>query len=377
MKKTICLFVLLLAVIGCNKNVYNDYEPIISSSYDEDFIKILGQPNSNQEWGDWHLNIPDESEINDNIEFPSNEITNAVISEFSNKYNNNDKISIPSGYYIVKTLYKDTICYYAEPDWHGSWFHGYEKMSSISYYDGAKYKQIEKIDSLALIDIGEAFPQFSYFNDLFEGDYFDYRVIYRGGVYYVGFDFYADGYVESEGYNISKVYERDYKYFDWIIMLIPSSKSDYEQVYDTKRVMCEDLSVNHDFDFNDLVYDVSIVKVDGKLRTKVTVQTIGDEVQMSIDKQSANSLLGKSFYIERAINDIRDIEVAVFHNNKVYFLECKKGLPTQKICVSKDTKWCCEGIVISSAYPLFIEYVKNGTPWEKNKNDYLLFNESN
>ena len=97
---------------------------------------------------------------------------------------------------------------------------------------------------------------------------------------------------------------------------------------------------------------------------------------MSIDKQSANSLPGKSFYIERAINDIRDIEVAVFHNNKVYFLECKKGLPTQKICVSKDAKWCCEGIVISSAYPLFIEYVKNGMPWEKNKNDYLLFNES-
>jgi hypothetical protein len=380
------------------------------SSYNEDFRNKVGNPSGSQEWGDWCLHIPSFTRsVNSDtttwdryreVTYPSDEDINDIISTFNEYYDGINMVTLPEGDYWVKTIYKDTLHLYISPDWHGAWFYAYEKMPTISVYSQSekRYEPIEGIDSLVLIENLDEYdsimPQFAYFNELYSENHFEQRTIEYNGIYYVGFDFYADGFIEGGGddYFIMNVVERDYIYRDMIIMLIPAYKLGQEEVYDEKRVMCEDLSNNHDFDFNDLVYDVAIVKLDDVLKTKITVQAVGTNQSIIIATKEAHELFGtqeaiintnpsmprrepQSFYIDEVIEDIRDIEVSTFYNNKIYFLGNEKGEPTQRICVDTNTKWGNEGYVFWITYPRFKEWVSDPsvTDWEKYCNTELVF----
>ena len=384
-------------------------EPQNISSYNEDFRNKVGNPSGSQEWGDWYLHIPSFTRsVNSDtttwdryreVTYPSDEDINDIISTFNEYYDGINMVTLPEGDYWVKTIYKDTLHFYISPDWHGAWFYAYEKMPTISVYSQSekRYEPIEGIDSLVLIENLDEYdsimPQFAYFNDIYNENHFEQRTIEYNGIYYVGFDFYADGFTEGGiDYSIMSLVERDYIYRDLIIMLIPAYRLGQEEVYDEKRVMCEDLSNNHDFDFNDLVYDVAIVKLDDVLKTKITVQAVGTNQSIRIATRGAHELFGtqeaiintnpsmprrepQSFYIDEVIEDIRDIEVSTFHNNKIYFLGNKKGEPTQRICVDTNTKWVNEGYVFWVAYPRFKEWVSDPSvsDWEKYCNTELVF----
>ena len=386
MKKFICLFASLVLLLSCDKDVNNVYVPVLNSTYHDDFIEKIGQPESSHEWGDWTLTPPAASTRGDFIDvtYPSDAEINNIIQEFSILYNDTNMVKIPNGDYWVKTIYKDTLSFYIPPDWHGSWFYGYQKMKSINVYDKStkRYQPIEGIDSLALIENDLVTPQFAYFNEIYNENHFEQRIIEHDGIYYIGFDLYADGFIKGGAIYYDLLDERDYIYNDWIIMLIPAVRCGQETVYDEKRVMCEDLSSNHDFDFNDLVFDVGVVKLDGVLKTKITIQAIGSECQMSIANHNVHDLFHDygyintyndrssepvSFYLDEVITDIRDINVLAFHSTKVYNIACDKGAPTQKICVPTNVPWTHEGVIITNAYPLFKDYLTNPSIdwWEK------------
>lgn len=406
----ILYYIILLAVfISCEKQMTISQESRNISSYNEDFRNKVGSPSGSQEWGDWYLHIPSFTRsVNSDtttwdryreVTYPSDVDISDIISTFNEYYDGINMVTLPEGDYWVKTIYKDTLHFYISPDWHGAWFYAYEKMPTISVYNQLekKYEPIEGIDSLVLIENLDEYdsimPQFAYFNELYSENHFEQRTIEYNGIYYVGFDFYADGFIEGgDDYFIMNVVERDYIYRDMIIMLIPAYRLGQEEVYDEKRVMCEDLSNNYDFDFNDLVYDVAIVKLDDVLKTKITVQAVGTNKSIRIATKDAHELFGtqeaiintnpsmprrepQSFYIDEVIEDIRDIEVSTFYNNKIYFLGNKKGEPTQRICVDTSTKWGNEGYVFWVAYPRFREWVSNPSvsDWEKYCNTELVF----
>jgi hypothetical protein len=274
-------------------------------------------------------------------------------------------------------------------------------MPTISVYNQLekRYEPIENIDSLALIEYLDEYdgvmPQFAYFNELYSENHFEQRIIEYNGIYYVGFDFYADGFIEGgTEYFIMDIVERDYIYRDMIIMLIPAYRYGQEEVYDEKRVICEDLSNNLDFDFNDLVYDVGIVNLDGQLKTRITIQAVGTTESINVGGKEAHRLFdvedvcinsgGREsgirrepvkFYLDEIVTDIRDIPVSVFYENKIYFLSAKSGSVPQRICVNKDFKWNSGNLGIWLSYPKFKDWVSDPSvdDWEDYCRTELVF----
>ena len=409
------LIVLASLLIGfvcssCHKD-FEDQIPQRELDYKKTFEDYIGTPSRKHAWGDWTLNVPSLTRAVNNdtttwgsfkeLVYPSyNEIFD-VISTFYNVYDGINMVNIPKGDYWVKTIHKDTLFFYAPQGWSGAWFHAYEKMPIISIYNHAekRYEPIENIDSLALIENIDEYdgvmPQFAYFNDLYSRNHFEQRTIEHNGIYYVGFDFYADGFIEEKkDYYFVTLTERDYIYSDFIIMLIPAYRYGQEEVYDEKRVFCEDFSKNPDLDFNDLVYDVAIVNIDGEIKTRITAQAVGTKEKINVGGKEAHSLFGVEgayinsggreygaikepvkFYLDEIVTDIRDIPVSVFYENKIYFLSCKTGSIPQRICTSKDVGWSCGTIGIWLSYPQFKGWVADpsATDWEKNVKSELIF----
>lgn len=71
--------------------------------------------------------------------------------------------------------------------------------------------------------------------------------------YYLGFDYSCVKYDAQNGKYTC--YERDYRYSNWIFKLTPATPKQGNGF--SKRIMCEDLGNTYDFDFNDVVFDVT------------------------------------------------------------------------------------------------------------------------
>lgn len=401
--KVLSYVLLLFILYSCEKQTYIDRTLQKQMNYDTAFEDRFGIPSTEQEWGDWILNVPSYTRTDNTYKdavLPSEEEMYDVISTFGSVYDGINMVTLPKGDYWVKTIYKNDYIAYTDSSFWLPWFHAYDKMSSVSVYrkSDKKYTVVENTDSLTLIksldEYDGVMPQFAYFNELYSENYFDQRTIEYNGIYYVGFDFFADGFYKSNtnNYYIERVDKRDYIYDDWIIMLIPAEKRGKEVVYAEKRVMCEDLSDNYDFDFNDLVYDVAIVSVDDTLKTKITVQAVGTREEISICGIEAHKLFNnssglfvnsehgglkkepKSFYIDKVITDIRDINVYTFQKKVAYLIYNEKGKSAKKICVDTNTGWLVEGFNILAAYPDFEIYVFDvNKNWQKNVRKELVF----
>jgi hypothetical protein len=373
-------------------------------NYDNEFERLIGKASEAQCWGDWQLDINaqtrDDSGSGDYAElvYPSSDEIIDAVNVLHEYYDGINTIYVPSGDYWAVTIYKNDYVMYTDLDFYIKWFKAYEKMSGINVYgyNERKYNKIESIDSLVLIkDIGGydgVIPQFSYFNELYNENYFDYRTIERAGVYYIGFDFYIDGFINN---SLNITTGKDCIYDDWVIMLIPAIKYGEDIVIDEKRVMCEDLSTTPDFDFNDLVYDVAIVNTKGSLKTRVIIQAVGTTTSVDFLGKEAHTYFGMQsgncintggsegkirkdpvvLYLDDVIVDIRDIDASVFYENKIYFLNAPIGKPTRKICVDCSTKWCYGNYGIWLVYPLFGAWAEDPTvEWVKNPRKELLFN---
>ena len=116
----------------------------------------------------------------------------------------------------------------------------------------------------------------------------NWTVRYINGNYYLGFDYWCqkkngNDYAQDE-YSVIKP---DGYYNDWIIKL--SSGKHIVDSY-TRRIMCEDLGNTFDWDFNDLVFDVTVYKGEygngqSGYYAQITLQAAGGTLPIYIGKK--------------------------------------------------------------------------------------------
>lgn len=240
-------------------------------------------------------------------------------------------------------------------------------------------------------DEGETVTKFYYHNSQ-ESKYYDRYVVmhlnftingltYDG--YYLGFDYetYMNTNWQPDGY-----------YNNWIMKIsdaLPQSTPEPSSY--VRRVMCEDLGNTDDFDFNDLVFDVSFTKdTAGKYTANVTVRAVGGTLPIYIgtDIDEDNELhkamgaevkqpvnVGASNGVETSKTVTRTISglsepnadlvpiCVVRDGNKATLLPSTReltGAAPTKICVPTTVKWMKERMDIEkNGYEKFGDYVGN------------------
>jgi len=218
------------------------------------------------------------------------------------------------------------------------------------------------------------------------------------GMYFVGFDFEANG--QSDNQKVA----RDYYFNNWIVKITPGIyKSDK-----TWRVFAEDLIGENlddiqasDWDFNDAVFDVYVDRhnflqnydPNKPTQTVIVLYAAGGTKHLTVGGVEVHEAFGVKDGSYPMINtEGSSIEkpVAIFRLNQVFNnpnevkvvlensieLTAKTGNVPMKLCVPTGTKWLKEKTLISKGYPEFPEYVKNASAhstWYNNAvNSYLV-----
>lgn len=236
---------------------------------------------------------------------------------------------------------------------------------------------------------GEAVTKFYYYNSQ-DSKYFDRYVVmhlnftingltYDG--YYLGFDYetYKNTDWQPDGY-----------YNNWIMKIsdaLPQSTPEPSSY--VRRVMCEDLGNTNDFDFNDLVFDVSFDKVaEGNYTANVTVRAVGGTLPIYIGTDMTQELhaameadvkqpvnvgadngVETSKTVTRTIYGLSEpnadlVPICVVRDgNKATLLPSTRelaGAAPTKICVPTTVKWMKERMDIEkNGYEKFGDYVGN------------------
>lgn len=193
------------------------------------------------------------------------------------------------------------------------------------------------------------------------------------GMYFLGFDFESTGSTEDK--NVSK----DGYYSDWIIKITPAIYTN------PKRIICEDLGLIGDFDFNDIVFDVTDAGWNsvGVHEAVITVRAAGGTLPIYVGGVNIKEALGFADHIMvntgavggvdgvapatfripwPASNNLKDIEVLVKTEKAICVLDAPVGDAPQKICVPADFVWPSERVNIKTVYTGF----PNIEGWERN-----------
>ena len=153
------------------------------------------------------------------------------------------------------------------------------------------------------------------------------------------------------------------------------------------RVIAEDLSVddNSDFDFNDVVFDVTFDSpAQGK--TTITLLAAGGTLPLYVGGQEVHEKFGVStktmvntgagaskdpvsFELDGTFNyNAKNIVVQVEKEGERMTITAERGQVASKIAVKPNYEWCKERQDIEAKYPVFGQYVKGkvegGNWWE-------------
>lgn len=269
----------------------------------------------------------------------------------------------------------------------GSWVNSINENDPDSYQNSYSNREI----MLYVGEEGETVTKFYYHNSQ-DSEFYDRYVVmhlnftingltYDG--YYLGFDYekHMNGEWPADGY-----------YSNWIMKIsdaLPQSAPEPSPY--VRRVMCEDLGTTDDFDFNDLVFDVSFTKdTAGKYTANVTVRAVGGTLPIYIgtDIDEDNELhkamgatvtqpvnVGASNGVETSKTVTRTISglsepnadlvpiCVVRDGNKATLLPSTReltGAAPTKICVPTTVKWMKERMDIEkNGYEKFGDYVGN------------------
>jgi hypothetical protein len=214
---------------------------------------------------------------------------------------------------------------------------------------------------------------FSYWNSSDSERYYDYVIIpgeqispIVAGRYFVAFDYKQ---IKDDG---TKIVNLDGYYNDWIISITPGIKKDAQ-----RRVIAEDLSVDdptHDFDFNDVVFDVTftssgaeitLLAAGGTLELTVGGHEVHEEfgVSTSTMVNTSNGTVKKDpvkFNITGNFGwDANNIPVMVKKDGEWNELTAVRAKAPSKICVETYYQWCNERQDIEGRYPRFPDWVKD------------------
>lgn len=163
---------------------------------------------------------------------------------------------------------------------------------------------------------------------------YGYETVNRVG-YYLAFDYEA---YKKDGNNPPKAYP-DHYYSNWIIKISPAS---FKPVGDwPRRIMCEDLGNTCDFDFNDVVFDVSYVQHSDHVDAVITLRAAGGTMPICVAKDAFDNALEAHRLLE-APNVTTPVNVGGFgapHGFARYRIHnCTDGkLDELKIFVNKQT----------------------------------------
>ena len=230
---------------------------------------------------------------------------------------------------------------------------------------------------------------FGYHNSVDSKYHYEHIIVYvpQYNAYYVGFDFYANG------QNPNQQVERDGIYTDWIIKVVPAN------YYGMQRIMCEDLGDTDDFDFNDVVFDVSVQQswwpVQGTF-AKIYLQAAGGTLPVELYHNGERICeVHEAFGVptttmvnttpdmvrphvqftvkvsDQAWGDVfnpNDIEIRVNNTDKgiIYTLSANLGSAPYKICVPTTVAFTAERENIELKYPKFRDWVNDSSQkfWE-------------
>lgn len=390
------------------------------NSYSDNFIKKYGQPAANQDWGfnafenntrsitrgavpnhnqwrDMFDNIPD------NVDYSENGEHDKVLQAFSVKrVDAVNTVNVNWTDFFVFHVHQGTRedCTYTAGN--GGSVYAPEHMNHFQCYvngtmedynnnvSGVRQEHSDRfnagkntqndhgfIGSMYMANCGTV--DFSYHNTEDSKDHNEYIIIpgadidpSLAGYYYIGFDFYATG---TPGTNMAV--DRDWVFNDWIVRISPATFKG------SARVACEDLGTTDDFDFNDVVFDVSpkLNHYDGNGDyTVITVRAAGGTLPLYLEaggvSKEVHELLGvetgtmvntnngttsrpiAQFTIPGSVTP-RQVAVKVAENAKEVVLKAEEGQAPQKICVNTTFQWCDERQQIGDKYENFPAWVQN------------------
>ena len=176
----------------------------------------------------------------------------------------------------------------------------------------------------------------------------------------------------------------DDKYDGWIIKLTKA-----EAVPDFKdrgRIMCEDLGEIGDFDFNDIVFDATIMN-DGSINIEIhaaggtlnaTVAdravTLGTLTNTGVNWADTQKFtIPASEAVEKGWTTLLSIPIFVTgKDSHTYELEAREGQAPGKICTYIGVEWADEYVDINLAYQGFSTWVKDEQPetwWKSHWNE--------
>lgn len=299
----------------------------------------------------------------------------------------------------MDNLQVGSVSWHQENQWWGYWqganhlnnFNAGLSVNSINENNPDSYQNNYSSRQIMLYvgGEGEAVTKFYYYNSQ-ESKYYDRYVVmhlnftingltYDG--YYLGFDYetYKNTDWQPDGY-----------YNNWIMKIsdaLPQSTPEPSSY--VRRVMCEDLGNTNDFDFNDLVFDVSFDKVaEGNYTANVTVRAVGGTLPIYIGTDMTQELhaameadvkqpvnVGADNGVETSKTVTRTIYgfsepnadlvpiCVVRDGNKATLLPSTRelaGAAPTKICVPTTVKWMKERMDIEkNGYEKFGDYVGN------------------
>lgn len=228
--------------------------------------------------------------------------------------------------------------------------------------------------------------------------------------WYIGFDyaFYKKDTEQDGGYKIQERIADKY-FSNWILKLTPANGV---HPTDTKRVMCEDLGNTYDFDFNDVVFDVTYNMnnlasgasgAGADIEVLITIQAAGGTMPIYVgstdEKYEAHKLLGQTdtstpvnvggkehstanYRIKGDFSNPANIPVYVKTSNGSTYTLTVHNLKNnytgsvdndhntikhdandapQKFCVPCTVQWMKEEMFIETGYNKFPDWVKDDT----------------
>lgn len=418
---------MLLAVMGvfssCSNKVDDLYNPDMTAAlknaqYNRAFLSQFGNIDPYHTWGFNNLgsraSIMDATALYNNW-YPIDNVTeterDAVVAEFSKERKDAvNTILIEESNFWIQQVYKGTDTY-SWVDQNGAEQNGgvssnkmellvvynagnegnvtdnygnktdYEHVNNfnngnnknVSKYENAGTTYATYIGSTLMSNIAacaDATKQFGYKNTLDGAIHTEYIILEIDGSYYIGFDFCANGDTAD------KRIERDWVFNDWIVKITPGYPSN---VY---RVIAEDLGEIGDFDFNDVVFDMEIVKTDnwdsnGKqiCNANITLLAAGGTLPLFIGDREVHGLFGVAtdVMVNTGMGETKEpvtftllncdspskIQITVHNDGNSYVLDTAVGKAPKKICVAPNFEWPAERENIKDKYPRFVDYVGN------------------
>ena len=418
---------MLLAVMGvfssCSNKVDDLYNPDMTAAlknaqYNRAFLSQFGNIDPYHTWGFNNLgsraSIMDATALYNNW-YPIDNVTeaerDAVVAEFSKERKDAvNTILIEESNFWIQQVYKGTDTY-SWVDQNGAEQNGgvssnkmellvvynagnsgnvtdnsgnktdYEHVNNfnngnnnnVSKYENAGTTYATYVGSTLMSNIAacaDATKQFGYKNTLDGAIHTEYIILEIDGSYYIGFDFCADGDTAD------KQIERDWVFNDWIVKITPGYPSN---VY---RVIAEDLGEIGDFDFNDVVFDMEIVKTNvwdnngvQQCYANITLLAAGGTLPLYIGNKEVHEAFGVAtdVMVNTGMGETKnpvtfrldncdspdEIQITVRDGSKEYVLDTNTGEAPKKICVAPYFEWPAERQNIKDKYPEFVNYVSN------------------